>query len=67
LLLPASWATEITLQSRYPGGILTPNIGEASLLARLAANSIAAMAHPAIAAKTKIEIRFIERPFKYSN
>jgi len=36
-------------------------------LARLAANSIAAMAHPAIAAKTKIEIRFIERPFKYSN
>jgi hypothetical protein len=25
------------------------------------------MAHPAIAAKTKIEIRFIERPFKYSN
>src|SRR5262245_34767568 len=27
---PSSWATEITLQSRYPGGIVTPKIGAAS-------------------------------------
>src|SRR5262249_58849684 len=30
LRLPASWATEINLHSRYPGGILTPKIGAAS-------------------------------------
>src|SRR5262249_23033713 len=30
LRLPSSWATEINLQSRYPGGILTPKIGAAS-------------------------------------
>src|SRR5688500_877465 len=27
---PSSWATEINLQSRYPGGIVTPKIGAAS-------------------------------------
>src|SRR5262245_55345320 len=30
LRLPSSWATEINLQSRYPGGIMTPKIGAAS-------------------------------------
>src|SRR5262249_25064373 len=30
LRLPSSWATEINLQSRYPGGILIPKIGAAS-------------------------------------
>src|SRR5580700_10554895 len=30
LRLPASWATEINFQSRYPGGILIPKIGAAS-------------------------------------
>ena len=30
LSLASSWATEINLQSRYPVGILTPEIGEAS-------------------------------------
>src|SRR5262245_59109943 len=30
LRLPSSWATEINLQSRYPGGILIPKIGVAS-------------------------------------
>jgi hypothetical protein len=29
LRLPSSWATEISLQSRYPAGILTPKIGAA--------------------------------------
>src|SRR5260370_5707421 len=30
LSLPASWATEINLQSRYPGGMLVTKIGELS-------------------------------------
>src|SRR5580692_99512 len=30
LRLPSSWATEINLQSRYPGGILIPKMGAAS-------------------------------------
>src|SRR6266581_4761001 len=30
LRLPSSWAREITLQSRYPGGILVTKIGAAS-------------------------------------
>src|SRR5271166_3569223 len=30
LSLPSSWVTEIKLQLRYPGGILTPKIGAAS-------------------------------------
>src|SRR5271166_1918819 len=30
LRLPSSWATEINRQSRYPRGILTPEIGAAS-------------------------------------
>src|SRR5882672_1280478 len=33
LRLPSSWATEINLQSRYPGGMLVRKIGELSWLA----------------------------------
>src|ERR1700689_3568512 len=60
LLLPASWATEITLQSRYPEGIVTPKIGDASL-GRPAANEMAGMTHAVIAANTQ-EIRFMQVP-----
>src|SRR5580700_4129472 len=30
LTLPSSWATEISFQSRYPGGIVIPKTGSAS-------------------------------------
>jgi hypothetical protein len=62
--LPSSWATEINLQSRYPGGILIPKIGELSSSAPPAENVIAPITLTAmVAAITKIGIRFMDRPF----
>ena len=55
LRLPSSWATEISLQSRYPGGILTPKIGEPSLSAPPAVKGVEAMMH-AVAAAASIKI-----------
>jgi hypothetical protein len=56
-------ATEINLQSRYPGSILIPKIGVASSSVRLAARAIKTMGQTAIAAITKAKICLIERPF----
>src|SRR5216683_2898603 len=56
LRLPSSWATEINLQSRYPGGIVTPKIGAASPSACPEAGAMLATkpasAKPATSAKT---------------
>src|SRR5438874_5639195 len=39
---PASWATEINRQSRYPGGMVTPKIGAAAPSARPEAGAMEA-------------------------
>src|SRR5215469_2017351 len=66
LLLPASWATEINFQSRNPGGILIPKMGAASSSAVLAAYARNAMAQTAVAAITRVDVRFIEQSFRIS-
>src|SRR3984885_12394560 len=66
LRLPASWATEINLQSRYPGGILIPKMGTASSSARPDKGAVEARtpATDAIATSQK-EIRLIDSPLLY--
>src|SRR5579862_1298932 len=62
LRLPSSWATEINLQSRYPGGILPPKIGELSSSAPPAARVIVPLKLIAMAAAIrKTEICFMDR------
>ena len=57
-------ATEINLQSRYPGGILIPKIGELSSSAPPAETVIAPITLTAMmAAITQIGIYFMERSF----
>src|SRR5262249_5996170 len=60
LRLPASWATEINLHSRYPGGLLTPKIGAASPPACPDAGAMeATMAATATTATSNRAIRLI--------
>src|ERR1700730_1446326 len=62
LSLPSSWATEINLQSRYPGGILIPKIGELSSSGPPAETVIAPITLTAmVAAITQIGICFMDR------
>src|SRR5579862_4209850 len=57
---PASWATEINLQSRYPGGIVIPKIGAASCSACPDAGAeLATTPATATNANSKSAIRFI--------
>src|SRR5271168_4261871 len=65
LRLPASWATEINLQSRYPGGILIPKMGAASSSAcpEAGARKKTALAKVATATSEKV-ILFIVVPLQ---
>jgi hypothetical protein len=61
----ASWATEITLQSRYPGGILIPKTGAVSPSAGPAARAFNAAMPTTVATTTsKKAILFVITPSK---
>src|ERR1700722_10913911 len=60
LRLPASWATEINFQSRYPAGSLFSKIGTVSSSARPEAEVAKARTANVAIATSKVAIRFME-------